>query len=111
MTAVSNESLVENYEADGFAIAERLLPESWCDNLIAASGALPSMAKQLWHPEMNVHARGGIFLDTMAHPEILAIIDRLVGGEANGLQSPAILPSTRNAGVPCTSGQLLCRGR
>ena len=77
-------ALLTGYEADGFAVAENLIDEKWCDAVVAAAERLPLEAPRA---EMNVHRLGGVFEQIMAQPAILQVMDRLVGGVANGLQS------------------------
>ncbi len=83
----SVDKLRADYERQGFAVAEGLLAATWCNAVLEAAQGLPSLARNKLHDEMNVHLRGGMFEQTMAHPSILRVVDRLVGGQANGLHS------------------------
>ncbi len=80
-------AIVAAYRDQGCAIAEDVVPAAWCDEVIAAAEALPSALACAPRVEMNVHRRAPIFARTMAHPGILRVVDPLVGGHANGLQS------------------------
>ncbi len=90
--------LIDHYQAHGYAVASGLLSEDWCESLIAASQDLSSIADGSYRSVMNVHQMGGMFEKTMAHPDILAVIDALVGAEANGLQSQFFFRNPDSAG-------------
>lgn len=85
--ALDVENALTAYREHGFAVVEDAVPASLCDDLIAAAQALPCVAAGAPRVEMNVHRLAPIFERTMAHPNILQVMDRLVGGGASGLQS------------------------
>lgn len=79
--------LASDFASNGLAVAEGVFDPAWCESLLAASQRLPSVLEKSFRPEINVHRNGGIFERTMGQPDVLAVVDKLLGGPVNGLQS------------------------
>lgn len=85
--ATDAEEAHARFSRDGFFIEPDALPPTVCDRLIARAADLPAARDGSLVPTMNPHRLDPGFLEPMRHPAVLAIMDRLLGGKAMGLQT------------------------
>ncbi|HEX2117118.1 MAG TPA: phytanoyl-CoA dioxygenase family protein [Alphaproteobacteria bacterium] len=77
----------EAYAANGYMIVPGIFSAAECDELVAAAKTLPSFVGGSTRPAMQPHRSMPAFYKAMAKPELIAIMERLVGGRVSGLQS------------------------
>src|SRR5512144_3247042 len=75
------------YAANGYMIVPGLFSAAECDELVAAAKTLSSFVGGSTRPAMHPHREQPVFRKAMAKPAIVAIMEQLVGGPVNGLQS------------------------
>lgn len=97
--AADLESAYAVYAEQGCFCMPELFTAAECDRIIAASGELPTACDGSFVPMMNVHKRGGVFVEAMAKPVVLDIMDQLVHGKANGLHSQFYFTPPHRAGL------------
>lgn len=75
------------YERCGFHVEIDLLTAAECAALRAAAAELSVEPGGPCAPVMNPHQAHPAFLQSLRHPAIVAILERLIGGPVSGLQS------------------------
>lgn len=71
----------------GYHIEENLFSDEECEKLIAASAELESAKSGTYRPQMMPHRQNEIYLEAMRHPKLKFIMDKLIEGNAMGLQT------------------------
>jgi ectoine hydroxylase-related dioxygenase (phytanoyl-CoA dioxygenase family) len=89
------------YQEQGYFCEPPIFSAAECNRIIAASAGLPAALDGSFVSTMNVHKTDPIFLNAMARPEVLEIMDRLVHGKANGLHSQFYFTPPERAGLGC----------
>jgi phytanoyl-CoA hydroxylase len=87
------------YRERGYFCEPPIFSPDECERIIAASTELPAARDGSMVATMNVHKLDSVFLDAMARPEVLKIMDRLVHGKANGLHSQFYFTPPERAGL------------
>ncbi len=75
------------YTETGYYIAERLVPEAACDDLVAFAMSLPSATDASFKPIPMAHREAPRFLDFMRLPAIVEFVELFVGGQGSGIGS------------------------
>jgi hypothetical protein len=89
------------YREQGFFCEPEVFTEAECSALIQAGLALPTAQDGSYIPTMNVHKIDEIFLQAMSKPGLLGVMDRLIGGRANGLHSQFYFTPPHRSGLDC----------
>lgn len=95
------EEAFRRFMDQGFFCEPEVFTEAECEGLIRAALALPTARDGSFVPTMNVHKIDGPFLQAMSKPCLLSIMDRLVGGRANGLHSQFYFTPPERRGLGC----------
>lgn len=85
------------YHENGFHIQENVFSDDQCEKLIKLSLGLENAKNGTFRPQMMPHRSISSYLDAMRTPELVAIMNQLVGGRAMGLQTEFFFckPGTR----------------
>lgn len=75
------------YQDNGYFIAKNIFSDEECQILIDAGRDLPSATEGLYRPQMMPHLHNPIYLQALRKPQLVQVIDQLVGGKAKGLQT------------------------
>lgn len=95
------EAAYQRYEEQGFFCEPDLFSAVECEALIEAARVLPTARDGSLIPVMNVHKIDTVFLRAMSKPGILRVMDRLIGGQANGLHSQFYFTPPGRRGLGC----------
>jgi ectoine hydroxylase-related dioxygenase (phytanoyl-CoA dioxygenase family) len=87
------------YNEDGFFVEPDVVPEALCDELIAAALAQESAKDGSLFPIMQIHKVEPRFLEFMANPRIVAMMDLVCGGPVVGIQSQFYFTPPNRAGL------------
>jgi phytanoyl-CoA hydroxylase len=87
------------YQERGFFCEPPMFSGAECERIIAAAMRLPTALDGSFVPTMNVHKMDAVFVEAMARPELLRVMDRLVHGRANGLHSQFYFTPPQRAGL------------
>jgi hypothetical protein len=82
-----SEAALASYLKQGFHIEPDVLTASECDAILLASQNLPSYQEGTLAPVMNPHNLEPVFLDALGNRAIVGIVEKLVSGKVNGLQT------------------------
>lgn len=75
------------YHRNGYFVEKGVFSQAECDKLIAAAHQLPAARAGDYRPAMQPHRHDPLFLEAMRHERVLTVIEALVGGVPNGLQT------------------------
>ena len=75
------------YREQGFHLEPEMLSVEECEALINAGACLPPTREGVVAPVMHPHRYGPIFLQALRKPEIVHVLELLVGGRVSGLQT------------------------
>jgi phytanoyl-CoA hydroxylase len=85
--ATDPEEAHAQFTRDGFFIEPDVFSPTECDALITHAQSLPSARDGTLVPTMNPHRIDAAFERPMRHPALLRIMDRILGGPVQGLQT------------------------
>jgi phytanoyl-CoA hydroxylase len=77
----------EFYAANGYVIVPGIFSAGECEELVAAAKTLPAFVGGSTRPAMQPHQALPVFRKAMAKPDLVGIMERIVGGPIHGLQS------------------------
>lgn len=75
------------FQRDGFFIEENVFSADECDALIERAAGLPTAQDGSLVPVMNPHRIDSEFAVPMRRPALLGIMEQILGGRVNGLQT------------------------
>jgi phytanoyl-CoA hydroxylase len=81
------EATLNFYHETGYHIEENIFSDEECAALIKASKDLDSAKEGTYRPQMMPHRYNEIYLDAMRKPNLVTILNKLVDGQAVGLQT------------------------
>ena len=85
--AVGDAGIVDSYFRDGYAVLEDFLTPGECDALIALSETLSNARNGTMAPVMMPHREVPKFTDTMSTPRLVALMEQMLSGRVDGLQT------------------------
>jgi phytanoyl-CoA hydroxylase len=86
LCAVSLEQM-SDYAAIGYFIAHDLWTSAEIDKLNRAADELPPFRDGTFAPVMHPHRQHPAFLEALANPQVVAVMEHLLGGPVSGLQT------------------------
>src|SRR5262245_12222519 len=81
------DSALAKFHETGYFIEEQVFSASECERLIAAGMELPGIKSGDLRPAMHPHRQSAIFLDALRDSRIVNIMQLLLDGKPNGLQT------------------------
>ncbi len=81
------EETLKFYHETGYHIEENIFSDAECAALIEASKDLDSAKEGTYRPQMMPHRHNDIYLAAMRKPTLVTILNKLVDGQAVGLQT------------------------
>lgn len=79
------DGLLEIFQQQGYVVAKNLIPETTIARVMATALAFPNAQNGTFAPIPMPHRAHPVFLEMMRLPEIVAIVEKLVGGKASGI--------------------------
>lgn len=92
------DGLREAYQVNGFLVTWGMWTHQECGDLIDAAETFPQWRDATYAPLMQPHREHPAFLEALRNPQIVSIVEELVGGPVSGLQT------TWYYGAPGTPG-------
>jgi ectoine hydroxylase-related dioxygenase (phytanoyl-CoA dioxygenase family) len=93
------EKAYQSYLEQGYFVEPNVFAAEECERLIAAAQELATAKDGSYAPSMNPHKTDPLYLQAMSKPDVLATMDVLVRGKANGLQSQLFFTPPERAGL------------
>ena len=81
----SESEAMEHYREFGFHVEPNLVPLEWCNKVIELAHTFPNAKDQTFRPIPMPHQKHPTFLATMKLPQIVHIVEKLIGSKASGL--------------------------
>ena len=94
----NEKAAIDFFHTNGFHAEYDFIDSTLCDELIAAGDTLANAHNGSYRPTLNPHTESDQFLKVMKQPKLIALIEKLVGGKASGIQTQFFF------GRPGTSG-------
>lgn len=77
----------ETYQREGYCIIPDILTSDECNMFISAALELKDYKSGITKPAMMPHRENPVFLKSLKHPKVVAVMEKLVGGKVSGLQT------------------------
>ena len=105
-------TLMRDYDANGYALCPNLLSEQRRADLIAVAEQL--RAQDDYTPLMHPHRMSGggdMFMEALCDPQVVAIMETVLDGEVQGLQSEFFFGKPGTLGFACHQDNFYVRAR
>lgn len=80
-------ALRQQYERDGYFTRGGIWSDADIEELNRAADELTAVKPGVYAPEMHPHRRHPAFLQALCNPNVVAIMEQLLGGKVSGLQT------------------------